>query len=72
MGHCRAYCVRIRCTAYVHPEPIKSRMILKNINLGLTADQIRKLDKLARKLDMNRTDAIRYCIMRTAELEGIK
>jgi len=47
-------------------------MILKNINLGLTAEQMRKLDKLARKLDMNRSDAIRYCIMRTAELEGIK
>ena len=47
-------------------------MILKNINLGLTAAQLRKLEKLARKLDMNRSDAIRYCITRTAEAEGVK
>jgi len=47
-------------------------MIVKRINLGLTAEQARKLDKLALKLDMNRTDAIRYCINRTAETEDVK
>ena len=61
---------------HVHPAylkaPYDAPMILKHINLGLTAAQLRKLDKIAAKLNLDRTNAIRYCISRTAESEGLK
>lgn len=47
-------------------------MVLKHINLGLTAGQLRRLDKLAQKLGLDRTNTIRYCIAKASELEGIK
>ncbi len=47
-------------------------MVLKYVNLGLTAAQLRRLEKLAQKLGLDRTNTIRYCIARTAELEHIK
>jgi len=47
-------------------------MVLKHLNLGLTAAQLRRLDKLAQKLGLDRTNTIRYCISKAAELEGIK
>ena len=47
-------------------------MVLKHVNLGLTAAQLRKLDKLAQKLSLDRSNTIRYCIARVAELEQIK
>lgn len=47
-------------------------MVIKHINLGLTAEQLRKLEKIAAKLNLDRSNAIRYCISRTAEAEGIK
>lgn len=68
--------VDLSCTYRVHPEYLKSPyhapMVLKHINLGLTAAQLRKLEKIAAKLNLDRTNAIRYCISRTAEVEGIK
>lgn len=47
-------------------------MVLKRINLGLTAAQLRRLDKLAAKLGLDRTNTLRYCIAKAAELEEIK
>jgi hypothetical protein len=47
-------------------------MVLKRIHLGLTAAQLRKLDKLAAKLGLDRTNAIRYCIARVSDLEGTR
>ncbi len=47
-------------------------MVLKHINLGLTAPQLRRLEKLAAKLNLDRSNTIRYCIAKAAELEGIK
>lgn len=47
-------------------------MILTRIHLGLTAAQLRRLDKLAEKLQLDRTNTLRYCIAKTAELEQVK
>lgn len=47
-------------------------MAFKHINLGLTPAQLRLIDKIAAKLNLDRSSAIRYCIARTAETEGIK
>lgn len=47
-------------------------MLVKNINLGLTAADVRRLDKLAKKLGLDRTNTIRYAIAKAAELENIK
>lgn len=47
-------------------------MALTRLNLGLTPSQLRRLDKIARKLDMDRTNALRYCIAKTAEVENVK
>ncbi|HKE23428.1 MAG TPA: hypothetical protein VKB88_13770 [Bryobacteraceae bacterium] len=47
-------------------------MIYRHLNIGLTAAQLRLLDKLAKKLHLDRTNALRYCIVRTAELEKLK
>ncbi len=47
-------------------------MVLKHVNLGLTAPQLRRLEKLAAKLSLDRTNTIRYCIARVAEMEGLK
>lgn len=47
-------------------------MVIKHINLGLTAAQLRRLDKLAQKLGLDRSNTIRFAIARAAELEHIK
>ena len=47
-------------------------MVVKNINLALTASVLRKLEKLQAKLELDRSSTIRYCIARVAEQEGIK
>jgi hypothetical protein len=47
-------------------------MVLHRLHLGLTAAQLRKLDKLAAKLNLDRTNTLRYCLARTAEIENIK
>jgi hypothetical protein len=53
----------------VHQNP---DMVIKRINLGLTAAQLRKLDKIAAQLNLDRTNTIRYCIARSAEALKIK
>lgn len=47
-------------------------MVLRRIHVGLTAIQLRKLDKLAAKLNLDRTNTLRYCLARTAEAENVK
>lgn len=47
------------------------RIIVKNVNLGLTAILLRKARKLAEKKDMTLTGAIRYCINEICRQEGI-
>jgi hypothetical protein len=47
-------------------------MALIRINLGLTPAQLRRLDKLAEKYQLDRTNTLRLCIAKTAELEKIK
>lgn len=46
-------------------------MTLARIHLSLTPAQLRRLDKLAEKLGLDRSNALRYCIARTSEAEGI-
>jgi antitoxin component of RelBE/YafQ-DinJ toxin-antitoxin module len=46
-------------------------MALKRIHLTLPPAHLRRLDKLAEKLGLDRSNALRYCIARTADLEGI-
>ena len=47
-------------------------MAMARVNLYLSEAQIRALDKLAQKLGgLDRTNAIRYCIARCLEAEGI-
>jgi hypothetical protein len=42
------------------------------IHIGLTAAQLRKLDRLAQKLGLDRTNTIRYCLSRTCESEDVR
>ena len=46
-------------------------MAMKRIPLNLNEAQLRGIDKLAEKLGLDRTNAIRYCIARTLEAENI-
>lgn len=46
-------------------------MALTRVHIGLTAAQLKALDKFAQKLGLDRTNAIRYCISRTLEAEEI-
>lgn len=39
------------------------------INLALAAPMLRDLDKLAAKYGFDRTNAIRYCIRRTCDMD---
>jgi hypothetical protein len=47
-------------------------MIVKHINLGLFSLHQRLLEKLAEKWGMDVSNAIRQCIIKAAEAEGIK
>lgn len=47
-------------------------MALIRIHVGLTPAQLRRLDRLAAKLALDRTSALRYCIARVAESEKVK
>lgn len=47
-------------------------MIVKNINLGLPALHRRLIEKLAEKWGTDVSNAIRLCIVKAAEAEGIK
>ena len=44
-------------------------MALKRIHVALSAAQIKNLDKLAAKIGLDRTNAVRYCIARITEVE---
>jgi hypothetical protein len=46
-------------------------MALKRIHLSLEPAHLRRLDKLAAKLGLDRSNALRYCIARTADAENI-
>lgn len=45
-------------------------MALKRIQVGLSPAQLRILEKLSTKLGLDKTNTIRYCVARVAELEG--
>jgi hypothetical protein len=46
-------------------------MSLKKFHVGLSAAQMKVLEKLAAKLGLDKTSTVRYCIARIAEQEGI-
>lgn len=46
-------------------------MALKRIHLTLSPAQLRRLDRLAEKLGLDRSNALRYCIARAADAENI-
>jgi antitoxin component of RelBE/YafQ-DinJ toxin-antitoxin module len=46
-------------------------MALKKFHVGLSAAQMKMLEKLAAKLGLDKTSAVRYCITRIAEQEGL-
>ena len=46
-------------------------MALQRIHLSLEPAQLRRLDRLAARLGLDRSNALRYCIARIAEQEGI-
>ena len=46
-------------------------MTMQRLHLGIAAAQLKNLDKLAKKLGLDRTNAIRYAMARTLEAEGI-
>lgn len=43
----------------------------KRINIRFTPAQLRKLEKLAEKLGLDRSNTIRYCLARVMEIEKI-
>ncbi len=45
--------------------------IVKNINLGLTASNVRELNRLVEKLDMNVNSICRRAIKELAQREGV-
>ena len=46
-------------------------MALKRLQLGLSTAQVRLLEKLSAKLGLDKTNTLRYCLNRVAELEGL-
>jgi hypothetical protein len=53
------------------PLPLICGMAIQRIHIGLTPGQLKALDKLAGKLGLDRTNTLRYCLMRALEAEGI-
>lgn len=47
-------------------------MPMKRVNLQLSAAMSKNLERLAARLGLDTTNAIRYCIARTLEAEGIR
>lgn len=47
-------------------------MALIRIHIGLSEAQLKAVDRLALKLGLDRTNAIRYCIARTVETEDAR
>lgn len=45
-------------------------MTHERINLALTPAMLRQLDQLAKRIGLDRTNAIRYCIARTYDAES--
>lgn len=43
----------------------------KRINIRFTPAQLHKLDRLAEKLGLDRSNTIRFCLARVMEIEGI-
>lgn len=46
-------------------------MPMKRVNLQLSSAMSKNLERLAARLGLDTTNAIRYCIARTLEAEGI-
>jgi metal-responsive CopG/Arc/MetJ family transcriptional regulator len=46
-------------------------MALKRIHVAIPPPMLKNLDKLAERYAMDRSSAIRYCLARTLEEEGI-
>lgn len=46
-------------------------MALKRVHIGFSSAQFKLLEKLAVKLGLDKTNTIRYCVARVAELEAI-
>jgi hypothetical protein len=46
-------------------------MAFKRINLALSTAQMKSLDQLADKLGLDRTNAIRFCIAHTCEMQRL-
>jgi len=44
-------------------------MASRRINFAMAPAMLKNLDKLALKIGLDRTNAIRYCIARTCEIE---
>lgn len=47
-------------------------MVHTRIHVGLTAAQVRLLDRLAVKLGLDRTNTLRYCLAKIADQEKVK
>ena len=56
---------------YTFNERYSFSMALSRVHIGLTSQQVKILDKLARKLGLDRTNTVRYCLMRVAEQEAV-
>lgn len=46
-------------------------MAMNRVHLGLSSAQLKVLERLASKLGLDKTNTMRYCINRVAELEGV-
>lgn len=46
-------------------------MAMTRVHIGLSPAQLKAVDKFAERRGLDRTNAIRYCIFRTLEEEGI-
>ena len=47
-------------------------MPMKRVNLQLSHAMSKDLEKLSKRIGLDTTNAIRYCIARTLEAEGIR
>lgn len=47
-------------------------MPMKRVNLQLSQAMSKDLEKLSKRIGLDTTNAIRYCIARTLEAEGIR
>jgi hypothetical protein len=53
-------------------QPYDTYMILKRIHIAVTPAQLRLIDKLSQKLQLDRSSVLRLSLARLAELENVK